>query len=64
MEKFIGGIITVVMIIIGGIIWYRYSAEMVAYRAVQELPKLKETIDKQQKQIDELKRKLEGMERK
>ena len=64
MEKFIGGIITVVMIIIGGIIWYRYSVEMVAYRAVQELPKLKETIDKQQKQIDELKRKLENMERK
>ena len=64
MERFIAGIIFFVgMFIVGICIWWQSSADVKAHRASDELPKLKEMLDKQQKQIDDLRRELEELKR-
>jgi archaellum component FlaC len=43
--------------------WYQGSAHGKAWQASSELPKLKEMLEKQQKQIDKLEQELEKVKK-
>jgi cell division protein FtsL len=63
MGEFIGAICGVVVASIGLYLMYTGKCEIKALKAGRELPKLKEMIEKQQKQIDDLKRELEELKK-